>query len=152
MARPTEDDELKEARGTNRADRQARVVEITPTPERRYAPKELIDQRAKDEYRICFRQLSDDGGLADVDESLLVIYCNCLSRYLTLSKEIAEAFESGAEPEKQVLTHAETLLRQSIKLAEMFGFTPLGRGKIKPSKKKKSADETEEQFRKLMAS
>ena len=150
MARPEEDDELKEARGTNRADRQRKIVEITPIPERRYAPKELIDDRAKDEYRRCVKQLSEDGTGADVDESLLVAYCNSIARWFTLSEEVAEIEESGQEVSKGVYNQVNNHLKNAVKLAEMFGITPAARGKIKPSKKKKAEDPTAEAFKDLI--
>lgn len=150
MSRHADDEELKDARGTTRADRM-KTIEMTPIQERRYAPDDLIDDRAKEEYRRVVKRLSDDGLAADVDESLLISYCNEMARYMRLSREIAEKEEVGADLEKGESADCTQALKNAMKLGEMFGITPSGRTKIKPgkAKKKSTGDSTEDQFEKL---
>lgn len=152
MSRHADDEDLKQARGTTRADR-AKTIELTPIQERRYAPDDLTDDRAKEEYRRVVKRLSDDGLAADVDESLLISYCNEMARYMKLSKDIAEKEEVGVDPDKQLTFECSRALGNAVKLGEMFGLTPAGRSKIKPGKarKKVSEDSTEGQFGKLVA-
>lgn len=150
MGNHAENEDLKQARGTIRADRKQKEVVIIPLTEKRYAPKDLIDKRAKVEWERCVSQLLQDGTGAEVDESLLVAYCNSVSRYFTLSREIAEIEESGQEVSGIQYNQVNNLLKNSMKLAEMFGLTPAARGKIKAPSKKKVEDPTAEAFNNLM--
>lgn len=167
MSRHQDDEDLKVARGTKRADRQNNVVSMTPLAEMTKTPKGLLSRRAKFEYGRVTKALSADGLAAEVDRSLLIAYCNEMARYYNLSKEISEAEEilSGTEQNasnlakiKALTTMIEsdgrkrdTALKMSMKLGEMFGLTPAARGKIKVGKKKEKKEGTAEAFDKLMS-
>lgn len=167
MARPSEDDELKEARGTLRADRGGHSVEAAPMKEMYKTPVGLLSRTSKFEYRRVVRALKEAGTDAEVDRSMLVAYCNEMANYLDSSKELAESEEIAAGMEVTAETIAkykalmanmsflskkkDAALKNAVKLAELFGLTPSARGKIKAPKKKKEADPTAEAFGRLLS-
>lgn len=166
MARPEEDEDLKAARGTLRADRKREIVSMEPLHKTVRTPKALLTKRAKVEYSRCLKHLVADGLAAEVDKSLLIAYCNEMANYDNLAKEIAEAEEvlsttptdaANITKYKALLAfidsasrRRDTALKNAMKLGEMFGLTPSARGKIKAPKKRKDADPTAEAFNNLM--
>lgn len=168
MGRLPENEDLKTARGTLRADRQQKEVSFTPLEDMVNTPKGLLSRRAKFEYRRVVKALSADGLAAEADRSLLIAYCNEMASYSNLAKEVAEAEEilAGMQVTADTMAKYKALLLQidysgrkrdgalknAMKLGEMFGLTPSGRGKIKPTKKKDAVDPTAAEFDKLMKS
>jgi P27 family predicted phage terminase small subunit len=152
MSRRQDDEDLKDARGTLRSDRDGKGVPFTPLETMRKLPAGLLTRRAKFEYRRVVRVLIEDGLAAEADRSLLVAYCNEIASYHQLARDIAECKEVKISPPKGSEYNCNQALKNAMKLGEMFGLTPAGRSKIKPQKAKQKADpqSTGSQFDELM--
>lgn len=140
MGRRPESEEKKAARGTLRADREQKDVVFTPLEAKRYAPKELVDDYAKKEYKKLSDRLIQDGMVAEVDEALLVSYCNEISKYMRLTKEIFDA----ETVDKAKLNECNQALKNASALGVLFGLTPIGRSKVKAQNPRKENSPEEE--------
>lgn len=150
MGRDAENDDLKEARGTLRADRRAKTVDFTPMKVMVKTPKGLLTTGARREWTRVVKSLNESGLLAEADKSLLIAYCNEIDNYRRWGREIAEARELKLPvPHRQ--SDCTQALKNAMKLAEMFGLTPSARGKIKAPKKKQTEDPTALEFSKLLS-
>lgn len=149
MGNHAEDEDLKAARGTVRADRQAKTVVLSPMVDMVKTPKGLLTTRARREWTRVVRALKEGGIAAEADKSLLIAYCNEMANYQRMIQEIAECADLKLPIRRGLQSECTQALKNSMKLGEMFGLTPSARGKIKPSKKKQNVDPTEEEFKNL---
>lgn len=131
---------IKEMQGTSRSDRlvdnEMTVDLLKKLPE---AP-ELLSKRGIEEWYKVTSQLFNLNMLHDVDQSLILAYCNEMSLYIECELELrkigridifknsnGDIIRSQAKPYVKMKNDA---LNNALKLASQFGLTPVARANI----------------------
>ena len=136
---------LKKLQGTDRKDRQPNN-EMMPIEVSSLEPSvTLVNKFADDIWIKLTRNLSAIGMLNEIDQELLMAYCNEMGIYFDCMQKVKEEgyliiSPANGEIIGNYLKIGNTALANSIKLSDKFGFNPAARTKIEmPSKPKEDS-------------
>jgi len=132
----------KKLEGTYRADR-APKNEIMPKEVESLETVNLINSFADKIWLKLNRTLSDIGMLNEIDQELLMSYCNEMGLYFDcMDKVKKEGYITVSPANGEIISNylkiGNTALNNAIKLSDKFGFNPAARTKIEmPTQKPK---------------
>ena len=133
---------IKELQGTARKDRQMEN-EMSPEEVNDLGPVNLINTFADNIWFKLTRNLSAIGMLNEIDQELLMSYCNEMGVYFDCMEKVKKEGYLIESPANGLIISnymkiGNTALSNAIKLSDKFGFNPAARTKIEmPTKKPK---------------
>ena len=125
----------KKLEGTYRADR-APTNEITPKEvDSLDASGKLVNKFADDIWIKLNRNLADIGMLNEIDQELLMSYCNEMGLYFDCMDKVKnQGYITMSPANGEIISNylkiGNTALNNAIKLSDKFGFNPAARTKI----------------------
>ena len=134
---------IKKLTGTDRKDRSP-VNEMMPKEVDSIDVKgQLINKYADDIWMKLNRNLSELGMLNEIDQELLMSYCNEMGVYFDcMAKVKVEGYTQQSHANGEIISNymkiGNTALQNAIKLRDKFGFNPAARTKIEMPTKKPS--------------
>lgn len=134
---------IKKLQGTNKPSREM-ANEMMPKEVDSLEPVNLINPFADGIWLKLTRNLAGIGMLNEIDQELLMAYCNEMGVYFDCMDKV-KAFgyvtttPSNGEIVSNYMKVGNTALQNAIKLSDKFGFNPAARTKIEmPAPKKKT--------------
>ncbi|MCP4354377.1 MAG: phage terminase small subunit P27 family [Proteobacteria bacterium] len=134
---------IKKLQGTNKPSREM-ANEMMPKEVDSLEPVNLINPFADGIWLKLTRNLAGIGMLNEIDQELLMAYCNEMGVYFDCMDKV-KAFgyvtvtPSNGEIVSNYMKVGNTALQNAIKLSDKFGFNPAARTKIEmPVQKKKT--------------
>jgi len=134
---------IKKITGTHRKDRDVQNEFNPKEVDSLNIKGELINNFATDIWMKLNKNLSAIGMLNEIDQELLMAYCNEMGMYFYCMEMVRnEGYTSVSPANGEIISNylkiGNTALANGIKLSDKFGFNPAARTKIEMPTKKPS--------------
>ena len=134
---------IKQLKGTDRKDRQLENEMIPEEVDYLDVDGKLLNNFANDIWLKLNRNLAAIGMLNEIDQELLMSYCNEMGLYFDCMDKVKnEGYITLSPANGEIISNylkiGNTALSNAIKLSDKFGFNPAARTKIEMPNKKEN--------------
>ena len=134
---------IKKITGTHRKDRDPKNEMMPKEVDQLQVKGSLINDFATDIWNKLNRNLSAIGMLNEIDQELLMSYCNEMGVYFDCMEKVRiNGYTQSSHANGEIISNhmkiGNTALQNAIKLSDKFGFNPAARTKIEMPTKKPS--------------